>query len=543
MVDPSMREPSSIVVDTPQRSALATLRHPTFRMLWLIGMVANVCMWMNEVASAWMMTSLTSSPTMVALVQTAATLPVFLLGLPAGAFADIIDRRRYFMFTQFWVAGIAALLCVLTLTDSLSAALLLVLTFANGIGLAMRWPVHAALIPELVPRAEVPGALALNGVAMNLSRVIGPLVAGALIASAGTEYVFVLNAALSIVTAIALLRWKREQKASALPSERIFGAIRVGLQHVRQSPHIQAIMLRVFMFFLHSSAAIALLPLVARGLRGGNAATYTVLLAAMGLGAVVTALMLPRLRHVSTRDELLRGGSLLYAAATLVVAFAPNLYVAVPAMLAAGAAWISVANSLTVAAQMSLPDWVRARGMSLVQMSIMAGTAIGAALWGYVATLTSVRTSLIVSSIVAVVALVALRRFRVGGRAEEDLTPAGVWKTPELAIPVELEQGPVLVTIDFHIDPARKREFVAVMRESRRIWLSNGLLAWQLFHDTADPGHYIEHQIDESWAEYVRRNERVTTAYLALREQKHAFHVLDTPPVVRRFVAESVGGT
>jgi MFS family permease len=540
-----MQHPDSVTTTgtAPGRSALAPLRHPTFRMLWLIGMVANVCMWMNEVASAWMMTSLTSSPTMVALVQTAATLPVFLLGMPAGAFADIVDRRRYFVFTLLWLAAVAILLWLLTLTDALSAPLLLVLTFANGIGLAMRWPVHAALTPELVPRAELSSALALNGVGMNLSRVIGPIVAGALIASVGSEFVFALNAALSIGTAVALLRWRREQKASALPSERIFGAMRVGLQHVRQSPHIQAVMLRVFVFFLQSSASIALLPLVARGLHGGDAGTYTVLLAAMGLGAVITALLLPRMRAKVTRDELVRNGSLLHAAATLAVAFAPSLYVAVPAMLLAGAAWISVANSLTVAAQMGLPDWVRARGMSFVQMSIMAGTAIGAALWGQLASLTSVRTSLAVSSIVAVLALIALRGFRVGGRAEEDLTPAGLWKAPELAIPVELEQGPVLVTIEFHIDPARKSEFVAVMRESRRIWLSNGLLAWELFHDTAVPGRFIEHQIDESWAEYVRRNERVTTAYIALREQKLAFHVLDTPPVIRRFVAESVGRT
>lgn len=540
-----MRAPdrSPEIDGAPSGSALAPLKHPTFRMLWLIGMVANICMWMNEVASAWLMTSLTSSPTMVALVQTASTLPVFLLGLPAGALADIVDRRRYFMFTQFWVAGIAVLLCVLTLTEALSAPVLLLLTFANGIGLAMRWPVHAALIPELVPRAELSGALALNGVAMNLSRVIGPVVAGGLIAAAGSEYVFVLNAALSIATASVLMRWKREQRASALPSERIFGAIRVGLQHVRQSPYIQAVMLRVFVFFLQSSASIALLPLVARGLRGGDAGTYTILLASMGAGAVITALSLPRMRAIVTRDELVRNGSLLHAGATLAVAFAPNLWVAVPAMLLAGAAWISVANSLTVAAQMSLPDWVRARGMSIVQMSIMAGTAIGAAVWGQIASLTSVQISLTAASIVAVLGLVLLRNFRVGGRAEEDLTPAGLWKAPELAIPVELEQGPVLVTIEFHIDPGRTAEFAAVMRESRRIWLSNGLLAWQLFHDTADPGRYIEHLIDESWAEYVRRNERVTTAYIALRERKLSFHVLDTPPVVRRFVAEPVGHT
>ena len=534
-----MPDPSPIATSDAY-SAWAPLRHPTFRMLWVIGTVANVCMWMNDVASAWMMTSLTPSPTMVALVQSASTLPVFLLGLPTGALADIMDRRRYLMFTQWWVAAIAVLLYITTVTGTLNAPLLLILTFANGIGLAMRWPVHAALIPELVPRSTLPAALAINGVGMNLSRVIGPVVAGALIASAGTEFVFVLNAVLSILTATVLLRWKREQKASPLPSERIFGAMRVGLQHVRQSPHIQAVMLRVFMFFLQSTAVVALLPLVARRLGSGDASAYTILFASMGVGAVAAALTLPRMRERMTRDEIVRNASLLHAGSTLVMAFAPNLYVAVPAMLAGGVAWMSVANSLTVAAQMGLPDWVRARGMSIVQMSIMGGTGLGAALWGQVASLTSVPISLALSSVTATVALLLMRNLKVGGRAEEDLTPAGVWKAPDLAIPIEPEQGPILVTVEFHIDPARKDDFITVMRESRRIWLSNGLLAWELFHDTADPGHYIEHLTDESWAEYVRRNERVTTAYIALREQKLAFHRLDQPPLVRRFVAEPV---
>ena len=225
--------------DDESASALAPLRHPTFRMLWTIWLVANVCMWMNEVTSAWVMTTLTTSPAMVALVQTASTLPVFLLGLPTGALADIVDRRRYLMFTQFWTAAIALLLCLAILTDTLSAPLLLLLTFANGVGLAMRWPVNAALIPELVPRRELSSALALQGIGMNLSRVVGPVAAGALIASVGSEYVFIVNAALSVAAAVALLRWKREQKASGLPSERMFGAIRVGVQYVRQSPNIR----------------------------------------------------------------------------------------------------------------------------------------------------------------------------------------------------------------------------------------------------------------------------------------------------------------
>jgi MFS family permease len=522
-------------------SALAPLRHRGFLMLWLVWTSANLSMAMSDVASAWVMTSLTSSPTLVALVQTAATLPVLLLGLPTGALADILDRRRYLMFTQFWSAGVAAVLALALVSDSLTAGLLLFLTFANGVALAMRWPVYAALVPELVPRRDLAAALALNGLGMNFSRIVGPIIAGALIASAGSEYVFAANAVLSIVTAVVLLRWRRPaQKVSAMPSERMFGAIRVGVQHVRQSPHIQAIMLRVFVFFLQSTALLALLPLVARRFRGGDASTFTLLLASMGLGAVVTAFLLPKIRSRMTRDELVRNGSLLHAAATLAIALAPNLWVAIPAMLAAGAAWISVANSLTVAAQMALPDWVRARGMSMVQMSIMAGTALGAALWGQVATMSSLRTSLVSAAACAVVALVLMRSLKVGGRADEDLTPARVWNAPDLAFPIEPEQGPVLVTIEFRIDPARTDEFVRVMRRSRRIWLSNGLLAWELFHDVSDPGRFIEHLVDESWAEYVRRNERVTAAYVALRQQKNAFHLLEEPPLVRRFVAQAL---
>jgi len=296
----------------------------------------------------------------------------------------------------------------------------------------------------------------------------------------------------------------------------------------------------VTLFFLQSMGLLALLPLVARDLKGGGAGTFTLLLAAIGTGAIITALFLHRLRQFMTRDELVRNGTLLYAAATLVAAFAPNLYVSIPAMLAAGAAWISVANSLSVAAQMALPDWVRARGMSIYQMAMMGGSALGAALWGQVASLTDLRTSLVLAAVTGVASLLAARRFKVGGRAEEDLTPARLWKEPVVAIPFEQEQGPVLVTVEYRIDPARGAEFVELMRESRRVWLRNGVLAWELFRDTTDPGRYIEYFVDESWVEYRRRQERVIASDIALRERKNAFHIGDTPPVVTRYIAEPV---
>ena len=254
-------------------SPLAPLRRPVFRMLWVTWLIANTCMWMNDVAAAWMMSSLTSTPMWVALVQTAANLPVFLLGLPSGALADIVDRKRYFLVTQIWVAVVASLLSIAVFLDWMSPALLLALVFANGIGLAMRWPVFAAIVPEIVPRPQLPAALGLNGLSMNASRIMGPLVAGALIASAGSAWVFLLNAVLSVVSAVVITRWQRQHKPHPLGRERLGSAMRIGLQYVAQSRHLQGVLVRMSIFFFSSTALTALLPLVARNMQGGGAGT------------------------------------------------------------------------------------------------------------------------------------------------------------------------------------------------------------------------------------------------------------------------------
>ena len=382
MKPPVEQEPASTEV---LPSAWDPLRRPVFRLLWGTWLTANICMWMNEVASAWLMTTLTTSPVMIALVQSASVLPVVLFGLPSGALADILNRRRWFMFTQFWVAANALILCAVLAADVMTAPLLLALTFGNGIGLAMRWPVYAAIVPELVPRRELSTAIALNGIAMNTSRIVGPVIAGALIASLGTGYVFLLNAALSLAAGFVIMRWRLEPKASVLPGERFFGAMRVGFQYVSQSPVIRAVLLRIAIFFLQSTALLALLPLVAKRMPDGGAWVYTWLLASLGFGAIATAVFLPRLRVLITRDRLLRDGTLLQAFAMVAAGFAPNVWSAMPAMMLAGAAWLAVVNTLTVASQLSLPDWVRARGMSIYMMTMMAATSASAALWGQVA--------------------------------------------------------------------------------------------------------------------------------------------------------------
>jgi MFS family permease len=391
------------------------LATPTFRMLWMIWMTANICMWMNDVAAAWLMTSLTTSPVLVALVQSASTLPVMLLALPSGALADILDRRRYFIVTQFWVAAVALLLCLAVLSGQLTPYLLLALVFANGIGLAMRWPVFSALIPELVPKHHLPFAMALNGVAMNASRIIGPLVAGALIASLGSAWVFVLNAVLSIVSGFVLLRWKRQQPANPLGRERLGSAMRVGLQFIQESPRMHAVLLRTVCYFLQAAAIMALLPLTAQRLdhgtaSSGSAGTFTLLLASMGAGAILGAMLLPRIRQMLSGERTVLAGVAAQSLATLTVAFAPHIAVAVPGMMLSGMALLATANTLGVAAQMALPNWVRARGMSIYQMSIMGSTAIGAAIWGKVASLGSVQISMAVAAVSGLTALLIVQR-------------------------------------------------------------------------------------------------------------------------------------
>ena len=521
-------------------SAWDPLRRPVFRLLWGTWLTANICMWMNEVAAAWLMTTLTTSPVMVALVQSASVLPVVLFGLPSGALADILNRRRWFMFTQFWVAANALILCVVLAADAMTAPLLLWLTFGNGIGLAMRWPVYAAIVPELVPRRELPTAIALNGIAMNTSRIIGPIVAGALIASFGTGYVFLLNAVLSLAAGLFIMRWRLEPNSSVLPGERFFGAMRVGFQYVAQSLLMRSLLLRIAIFFLQSTALLALLPLVAKRMPAGGAWTYTFLLASLGLGAIATAVFLPRLRVLITRDRLLRDGTLLQAFAMVAAGFAPNVWIAMPAMMLAGAAWLAVVNTLTVASQLSLPDWVRARGMSLYMMTMMAATSAGAALWGQVASMIDVPWTFVAAAATGIALMLLAGRLHTMSMEQQDLTPARILKEPVPAFPVEHQMGPVMVTVDYRIDPARAAEFATVMRESRANRLQMGALSWGLFHDTSEPGHYIEYFLDESWADHLRRFDRFTAADADLRERRYAFHVGAEPPKVTRYIAESL---
>ena len=504
-------------------------------MLWLAWLAANLTMWMNDVAAAWLMAQLTDNATLVALVQAASTLPVFLLGLPSGALADIVDRRRYLAITQLWIACIALVLAVLSLTGALNTWTLLALTFANGIGLAMRWPVFAAIVPEVVSRQYLPAALALNAISMNASRVVGPIVAGALLAGAGSAAVFALNALLSAAAFVIILRWRRVPQASSLPGERLLGAMRVGLQFVRQTPALRALLLRAVMFFVQCTALIALLPLLSRRF-DGSASTFTLLVAAMGVGAVAAGVVVPGLRRRWSAQRVTAAGVVLYGAASVAMAIAPDVWVAVPAMVAAGMGWLSTANTLMVSAQLVLPNWVRARGMAVMQVATMGGTATGALLWGQIATWSSVSVTVAASALVAPLLLLAMARCTVRVPGDEEVQPSPAPVAPTAAFEVDPLAGPVLVTVEYDIDSERATDFMEIMEATRQARLRLGTLQWNLMRDSADPSRFVECFMDENWTEHLRRLQRFTVADKRLREQRLSFHVGSEPPLVRRLI-------
>lgn len=519
-------------------SPFAPFRQSVFRMLWTTGLIANVCIWMSDVSAAWMMTTLTNNPLWVALVQTASTLPVFLLGLPSGALADNLDRKKYLLVTQIWVAASAALLSVTVFWGWMTPPLLLTLTFVSGIGLAMRMPVLAAVVPEVVPRSQLHAAMALSSVSMNASRIIGPIAAGALIATAGTAWVFLLNAVLSVVSALVISRWKYEVKPNPLGPESLGTAMRVGWQYVAQSGHLKGVLLRLGMFFFCTTALTAMLPLLARNMKGGGAGAFTLLLASMGGGAIASTSILPWLRNRYSRDALVLRGAALQGATMMTMAWADQIWLAVPTMVVGGAAWIITGNTLSVAAQQGLPDWVRARGMSISQMTVMGASASGAAVWGQMANLTSVPVSLGIAGVLGVLAMVLVNRLWPETGTLDDLTPYRGYPSPKTdKSPVS---GRVVTTIEYCVDPSRAKEFRTLMlNASRPSRLRHGALSWELLHDLNFAGRFVEVVTDGSWIDHLRRFDRLTATDVELRERKLAFHLGAKEPVICRYLMES----
>ncbi len=496
-----------------------------FRALWIATLVSNIGTWMNDVGAGWLMTSLASSPSIVALVAAATTLPVMLLAFPAGAIADIVDRRRLLMAVNVYFLIVLGALAALTALGMMTAWLLLSFIFAIGIGTALTMPAWSAIVPELVPADELPSAIALNSIGINISRAIGPAIAGVLVAAVGAWLVFALDALSCVGILAVLLRWRREPRKSSLPAERFLGAIRVGLRFITHTRALQAVLIRGAAFFVFASATWSLFPLVVRRELGRGPEVYGLLLTCIGIGAVAGAMLLPRVREKISRSAMVACASALYALAALALAHLQNLGLLAVAMLATGVAWIAILAALQVSAQLTLPDWVRARGLAAFVVVFMGGMALGSILWGQVATRIGIPAALTTAAAGMVLAIGLTWRFRLRDGHAPDFTPSFDWPAPLIAETPEPDSGPVLVTIEYRVDPARRADFVAAMRDLREMRRRNGAFFWELFHDSAQPTRFLESFMDESWTEHLRQHERVSVADREIQRRANQFLV------------------
>ena len=522
----------------PPPSAWSPLAVPAFRTVWTATLVANIGAWMASVGTGWLMTTLDPSPIMVSLVGAATALPMFLFALPAGALADIVDRRKLLIVAQIFMLAVMVVLCVLTVMGAITPVTLLILIFVLEAGSAFETPAFLAVLPELVPKDELSQALALNGLGINISRVLGPALGGLVIGVAGVSATFLLNAMTFFAVIFAYASWRPPAHSSHLPAERFTAAIRSGWRFTREAPALKATLVHAGTFFLFASSYWALLPLIARDQLGGGAHVYGVLFGSIGAGAVAGALLLPAIRGRISPDRLVLGGGLVTAAATAALALVHTLALAMPIMLVIGAAWLAVMSSLMVAAQVALPDWVKARGLAVTQMVFNGGLMLGSVLWGVAAEGLGIPSALLLSAGGLAAASVVTWPWNLPGDHSLDLRPSRHWPAPVVAgSTLPGDRGPVLVTVEYIVAPENRAAFAAALAANAHIRRRDGAIYWHHFIDTAAPRRHLEVFVVESWLEHMRQHERVTRADLAIEAEVRKFHDGPDPPRVSHFIS------
>lgn len=528
------------MTETPPPGPFAPLRHRAFAVLWVATLVSNTGTWFRDVANGWSMTELAPSPVMVALVQAATTLPIFLFSLPAGALADLVDRRRLLVVIQIALCGLTVALAVASMLGAMTPGLLLALTFASGIGTALMGPAWQAVVPELVPRPVLRQAIALNSLGINIARAIGPAIGGAVVASAGVALAYWLDAASYLLILVALIWWRRQAAVATLPPERFGPAMATGLRYVLASPEMRRVLVRAGLFFVCAAAYWALLPLFARQTLGGDAALYGVMLTAIGAGAVTGALLLPRLARRMKGDRIVVLGSLITAGAMAALALAPVATAALGALFLAGLAWIAVLTTLNVTAQTVLPNWVRARGLAVYITIFYGAMTLGSLLWGQVAQYLSIPAALLIAAVACtVLGLIATGVSLPEGEA--DLTPSMHWPEPAVAADIDGDRGPVMVRVTYEIDPAERPDFLTVLAVLAAERRRDGGYGWMVYEDAAQPRRITEVFHVASWLDHLRQHQRVTHADADAQAAVRAFHRGSDPPLVEHWIAAGAG--
>ncbi|MDW4497876.1 MFS transporter [Sulfitobacter sp. D35] len=515
-------------------------RHAPFSVLWIATVISNVGTWMNDVGAGWLMTELSPSPFIVAAVQAATTLPIFLFALLAGAIADIVDRRRMLLVVNVMLCILATGVSFVVAIGAITPALLLVFTFLFGTGAAFMAPAWQAVVPKLVPRPELPSAIALNSLGVNISRAIGPALAGFLIVGLGIWSPFALNAASILVIIAALLWWRPPGDGERrLPPEHVTGAIRAGLRYAINSAPLKATLIRAGAFFLFASAYWAMLPLIAKDVLQGGPSLYGVLLASVGAGAVGGAIVLPKIRKKLGPNRTVAAGTIGTALVLVAFALVPDQAVAAIASAVAGFSWIAVLSSMNVSAQTALPDWVRARGLSVFLTVFFGSMSIGALIWGQVASIAGIPTALLIAATGIIIMIPLSCRAKLSQGESLDLTPSGHWSAPIVNIDAPTDRGPVMLQIAYEIAAEDEAAFQAAMDRLAHARKRNGGYGWTILQDTEEPRRFVETWFEASWTDHLRHHERVSEEDRAIQDEVHALHRGSETPRARHFLQPS----
>jgi len=515
---------------------VSPLRVPVFRAIWLSSAVSNLGSLIQSVGAAWLMTAISDSADMVALVQASVTFPIMILALLAGAIADSLDRRRIMLTAQLFMFAASAALSICAWKGWLTPWLLLAFTFLIGCGTALNAPAWQASVGDMVPRSQIAGAVALNGMSFSVARSVGPAIGGALVAAAGASATFAANTGSYVALIWVLWRWRPPKQQHALPREPLAVAIAAGVRYVAMSPAIYTVLLRGVIFGMGASAVSSLMPLVAKVLLRGGPLTYGILLGAFGVGAVAGGLSMGRLRRVLTTENIVRGSCFVFALTVAAVGLSRSLLPTVLALIVGGAAWVMILSMFNVAVQLSAPRWVVARALSIYQMFTFGSMAGGSWLWGSLAESRSISFSLLASAIV-LVACAGVGLVRPLAQAEElNLAPIRNWTEPTTTVPIEPRMGPIVVSVEYTIRERDVREFLAAMQERRRIRRRDGAGNWMLLQDLAEPELWIERFTTPTWLDYIRHSNRLTHEDAPIPQRLLALHRGPDKPRIRRMV-------
>jgi MFS family permease len=529
---PSISPKPSAASPEPATSPWSPFRHATFTVLWTATVVANIGSWMYSAAAGWLMTNLNPDPFIVSMVQVATTLPMFLFALPAGALADIIDRRKFLIVAQILITVVSAMFAAIVWLDLATPGNLLLFTFLIGVGAALTAPAWQSIVPQLVPRQDLHPAVAANSVGVNVSRAVGPALAGVIVVKLGIAAPFWFNAVSNLGIIGALLWWHPPQTGTRhLPVERFGSAIRTGFRYARNNPHLRATLIRGAAFFLFAGAYWALLPLIARNQIAGGPGLYGFLVGAIGAGAVGGAFALPWLKSKLGPDRLVAVGTIGTAVAMGLFGLARDSVTGLSASVIAGVSWIAVLASLNVSAQVALPEWVRGRGLAMFVTTFFGALSLGSAIWGQIAGMAGLPAAHFIAAAGALAAIPLTWRWKLQTGAGIDLTPSMHWPAPVVSHEVEQDRGPVLVTIEYRIDPKDRKPFLAALGRLGPVRRRDGAYAWGVFEDAAVEGRMVETFLVESWLEHLRQHERVTIADRELQDAVHRFHTEGMPKV------------